>query len=103
MKNLVKENEMEIINDWIPITRNPLYCSATSTRDGNGQVILAKFKAFLSHIVNKHTDLPDPLFNKCCHGPNITDRKWLVKGTCNSFSLVKQREHIFIAYLACGI
>ena len=54
MKNLGKEYEMEIINDWIPITRNHLYWSATSTRDENGQVILAKFKAFLGHIVNKH-------------------------------------------------
>ena len=80
MTKLGKENEMEIINDWIQISKKHLYWSATSTKDENGKVILAKFKAFLSHVVNKHADLPDPLFNKCYHGPKIKDRKWLVKG-----------------------
>lgn len=34
----------------------------------------------MSHIVNEHTDLGDPLFNKCSHG-DIGPRKWLKKGT----------------------
>ena len=33
-----------------------------------GIVIWAKFQSFLSHIINKHADLDDPLFNKCHHG-----------------------------------
>ena len=57
-----------------------LYWSATTTSDGNGKIIWAKFKSFLSHIVNKHSNLDEPLFNKCAHG-DIPDRKWLDPGT----------------------
>ena len=37
------------------------------------------FKSFLSHVVNKHAGLEDPLFNKCAHGV-IEPRKWLKVG-----------------------
>ena len=43
---------------------------------GDGRIILAKFKSFLDHIVDKHDDLDDPLFNKCAHG-EIEHREWL--------------------------
>jgi hypothetical protein len=39
-------------------------------------VILAKFLSFLEHIVNKHENLNDALFNKCAHG-EIEPREWL--------------------------
>jgi len=49
---------------------------------GNGNVIhvYAKFKSFLSHVINKHDNLDDPLFNRCNHG-EIKDRTWLEKGS----------------------
>ena len=53
---------------------------ACSTHDGNGTVIWAKFKSFLSHIVNKHDNLDDPLFSKCAHGPDISPREYLFEG-----------------------
>ena len=33
----------------------------------------------LSHIINKHSSLDDPLFNKCGHG-EIHPRRWLQAG-----------------------
>ena len=38
-----------------------------------------KFKSFLSHIIDKHDDLDDPLYNKCAHD-ELTPRKWLLPG-----------------------
>ena len=51
-----------------------------STVSGNGKVIWAKFKSFLSHLINKHEDLDDPLFNKCHHDDDIEHRQWLLSG-----------------------
>ena len=39
------------------------YWAVTSTQECLGQVKLAKFQAFLSHVTNKHKELPDRLFN----------------------------------------
>ena len=61
LTKIAKEKGNESISDWIKPCKNHLYWSATSTHDGNGVVIWAKFKAFLSHIVNKHKDLDDPV------------------------------------------
>ena len=73
----------EALEGWIQPCLNHLHWSATSTPDGNGKIILAKFHSFLQHIVNNHTDLQDPLFNKCQHSEKITKRKWLDKGKQN--------------------
>lgn len=90
LSKIAKEKGFEDLNDWIKPCLNHLHWSAMSTYDGNGLVIWAKFKAFLSHIINGHSDLPDPLWNKCAHG-DIGPRKWLMKGTvCKS---VTQHEH----------
>jgi len=43
---------------------NHLYLCASTTFSGNGLVIWAKFKTFPSHIINKHSALADPLFNR---------------------------------------
>ena len=65
---------------WIKPCVKHLYWSATSTVDGNGAVIWAKFESFLEHIVNVHSNLKNPIFNKCAHEDDIADRTWLYKG-----------------------
>lgn len=50
--------------------------SATSISHGDGKVILAKFLSLLGHIVDKHENLENLLFNKCAHG-EIETREWL--------------------------
>ena len=70
----------EAVLQWIKPCTNHLFWSATSTFSGNGLVILAKFKSFLHHVINKHSNLPDRLFDKCAHDADIADRKWLKEG-----------------------
>ena len=91
-----KEKGCEMLSEWIKPCENHLYWSASTTFSGNGLVIWAKFKTFLSHIINKHTSLSDPLFNKCGHG-DIHPRKWLHAGMywkgvnfihCNPWSIL---------------
>ena len=51
------------------------------TVDGNGQVIWVKFELFFEHIANVHSNLPNPVFNKCAHKEDMEERTWLSKGT----------------------
>ena len=82
LSKISKEKGCEELADWIKPCERHLFWSATSTFSGNGKVIWAKFKAFLSHVVNQHTNLDDPLFNKCAHG-DMEPRKWLRVGMFN--------------------
>ena len=82
LSKIGKEKECEAVNEWIKPCENHLHWSATSTFNGNGLVIWAKFKSFLRHIVNQHSNHSDPLFNKCAHGSDIPARKWLTIGMC---------------------
>ena len=74
---IAKASGNETINDWIkPCTKHLLW-SVTSTQSGNGDVIWAKFTSFFSHVVSKHKNLKNLLFNKCAHDDNIHPRMWL--------------------------
>ena len=79
-----KEKGNEELKPWVKPCEKHLYWSAPSTPDGNGKFIWAKFKSYLSHIVNQHTNLDDPLFNKCAHG-DIPHRTWINPGRCNLY------------------
>ena len=83
LSKIAKEKDCEALNDWIKPCENHLQWSAMSTFDGNGLVISAKFQSFLRHVVNKHSDHSNPLFNKCAHGNDIPARKWLKPGKQN--------------------
>ena len=76
MTKIGKEKDCEEINSWIRACKNHLSWSATSTSSGEGSVILAKFLSFLGHVVDKHENLENPLFNKCAH-EDIEEREWL--------------------------
>ena len=78
LTNLAKQNDCKSLEPWVQPCVNHLFWSATSTFDGNGNVIWAKFKSFLSHVIDKHDNLDDPLFNRCEHA-EINDRFWLKK------------------------
>lgn len=80
LTKIAKQAGCEALTEWIKPAENHLHWSATSTQDGNGLVIWAKFQSYLDHIVDKHTNLPNPLFNRCAHGDDIAHRKWLSKG-----------------------
>ncbi|XP_031550632.1 uncharacterized protein LOC116288061 [Actinia tenebrosa] len=79
LPKISKESGCSSLVEWKKPRQNHFYWSAISTLSGNGKVIYAKFKSFLSHIINKHDKLDgDPLFDKCAHG-EIQERKWLNK------------------------
>lgn len=84
---IAKQKGCESLTERIRPCENHLYWSATTTMCGTGTIIWAKFKSFLSHIVNKHENLDDPLFNKCGHGSNISHRKWFLPGKHSDFGL----------------
>jgi hypothetical protein len=73
--------------------------SARTTHDGNGEVIWAKFSSFLSHVVDEHENLDNPLFNKCGHREIIEPRKWLDKGTAPAHVLYCFISTILIIYM----
>lgn len=79
LSKIPKEKGCEALAEWIKPCERHLHWSATSTFSGNGRIIWAKFKAFMSHVVNRHTELEDLLFNKCAHG-ELQPRKWLRVG-----------------------
>ncbi len=75
-----KEKNCEILGDWLSSIRNHLYWCATSTKEGFGALILAKWKSFVNHIQNKHEQHSDKLFEKCAHGKVNPQRKWILNG-----------------------
>ena len=77
-----KENGCEVILSWIKGVRNHFYGCATSTKEGLGQLILAKWKSLLYHTSNEH---PDHLFPACAHGELETGREWIQIGKFTSF------------------
>eukprot|EP00112_Aurelia_sp_Birch-Aquarium-sp1_P022936 Seg664.9 transcript_id=Seg664.9/GoldUCD/mRNA.D3Y31 product="hypothetical protein" protein_id=Seg664.9/GoldUCD/D3Y31 len=79
LTKISKLKGFEVLSEWIQPCIKHLHWSTTTTPRGDGNVILAKFKSLLGHIVNKHENLPDPLFNKCAHDDDIEQRKWLIK------------------------
>lgn len=83
LTKIAKVSGCEAISEWIKPCTNHLYWSAKTTHDGNGEVIWAKFSSFLSHVVDKHENLENPVFNKCGHKDIIQPRKWLDKGTAH--------------------
>ena len=94
LTKVAKVSGCEAVTEWIKPCTNHLYWSARTTHDGNGEVIWAKFSSFLSHVVDEHENLDNPLFNKCGHREIIEPRKWLDKGTAPAHIL-----HCFISTL----
>jgi hypothetical protein len=80
LTKISKEKDCEDLTIWIKPCENHLMWSATSTPSGDGELIWAKFESFLAHLVNKHSNLPNGIFNKCAHAEEISDRKWLEEG-----------------------
>lgn len=80
LTKLSKEKGCEIIGRWRKACVRHFYWAVTSTNECLGKVKLAKFQAFLSHVINQHRDLPNRLFNACAHGDNIKPKVWMLKG-----------------------
>lgn len=92
LQKIAKKKGNDCLLEWIKPCANHLYWSATTTLNGDGQVIWAKFESFFSHIIDKHEDLTNQRFNRCAHKENITDRKWLLEGIYVMYRIVGNWE-----------
>ncbi|XP_015749236.1 PREDICTED: uncharacterized protein LOC107329014 isoform X2 [Acropora digitifera] len=81
MIKLGKEKGWEKIADWVKGTRNHLYWCVTSSTQGFGELVTAKWKSFMQHVADKHDNHPSPLFKKCAHDEEIKNRRWIRIGT----------------------
>ncbi len=80
---LAMQRDCEDLMSWIKSIINHIYWAASSTPDGNGDVIVAKVESIINHIQNKH-EHDNPLYSSCSHPP-LTDtesrKKWLKPST----------------------
>jgi solute carrier family 8 (sodium/calcium exchanger) len=60
-----KEKGNEVIQLWMKAISRHLYWCARSTRQGFGEIIVAKWVSLIRHISNKHKDHPDELYSEC--------------------------------------
>ncbi|KAG0434625.1 hypothetical protein HPB47_018980 [Ixodes persulcatus] len=81
----------EVLRKWkSTIIRHLYWCARTS--DGDGDLVLAKWKSIMRHVIDVHIH-QDPLHPACAHG-DIRNRKWLEegkpsRGTCCSYLYLK--------------
>ena len=76
-----KETGCELIGRWIKACIKHFNWSVTSTKPGLREVVMAKFHSFLYHVLNQHRNVPNKIYNKCCHGDILQPRVWFTKGT----------------------
>ena len=91
---LGKENGCEKIADWVKGARNHLYWCVTSSRQGFEELVTAKWKSFMQHVVNRHDNHPSPLFKKCTQDGKIENRKWILIGNYYSFAFLRLGFHL---------
>ena len=81
IKALSRLKDCEAAGDWQRSIVNHIYWSAASTPDGDGTVIVAKYKSILNHVRNIHTGHGHESYNECLHEPIVTPaRAWLKQG-----------------------
>ena len=59
--------------------RNHLFWSALSTKQGFGDLIVAKWTSIIRHIADKHEGHPNKLFPKCAHD-ELEEREYIKIG-----------------------
>ncbi|KAG0707004.1 hypothetical protein GWK47_024217 [Chionoecetes opilio] len=67
MENLAKQDNCGEVRAWSRSISNHLYWCASPTRDGNPDMMLAKWLSIDDHIHNVHDDHHSDLFPKCQH------------------------------------
>lgn len=67
---------------WRKAIINHLYWSASSTPDGDGELMAAKFRAISNHVINKHEGHDEHSeWTRCAHSDDITPRQWMREGS----------------------
>jgi hypothetical protein len=84
---LGKEKGCAIIGRWRKACVAHFYWSVISTPAHLGEVKLAKCMSFIYHVINKHKELHNKLFNACHHGLITNPKVWMTKGMFSIMSL----------------
>ena len=84
---LAQRKDCEIAGQWSKSLVNHLYWCASSTPDGNGEMIEAKWVSVVNHIHNKHSHRGS-VFPKCQHGRLYKRKKWIKPSIYNIFSII---------------
>ena len=77
---------MERVARWRRSIVNHLHWVASSTTDGDGKMMLAKWESLVGHIQNKHHGHSER-FPACLHDQlqnDTRDKDWFQSGTCES-------------------
>lgn len=84
-----KMKDCEAIGLWKKAIINHLYWAASSTPSGKGELMAAKFRSFVNHVVNKHEGHNEhEEFTRCVHSEDIQPRQWMKEGNiCIPFRL----------------
>lgn len=96
ISSLGKQKGFEIIGLWKRSINNHVYWIASSTPDGNPDIMKAKWRSLLNHLHNIHTDHSEK-FPHCLHDPipEDDDRDWFQPGKLiNILNGIKFVDHI---------
>ncbi|XP_035662758.1 uncharacterized protein LOC118406641 isoform X1 [Branchiostoma floridae] len=83
---LGRQKECELVIAWIQSIINHLYWCATTTREGEGELLAAKWASLDNHLHNVHRG-HSQLFPRCEHGRVARRRQWLQPNTKASVKL----------------
>ncbi|XP_064637203.1 uncharacterized protein LOC135493645 [Lineus longissimus] len=84
MEALAKKPGCGELRDWIKSISNHLYWCASSNKDGDKEVLLAKWLSIMNHIQNIHEGHDNEKFPRCAHeviDESERKKKWLKPST----------------------
>jgi solute carrier family 8 (sodium/calcium exchanger) len=80
MEKLAKQANCDGVRDWIRSIANHLYWCASSTPDGDPDLMVAKWLSVDNHIHNVHEGHDSELFPRCDHeqiDETMRRKKWI--------------------------
>ncbi|XP_065066719.1 uncharacterized protein LOC135692501 [Rhopilema esculentum] len=80
IRTVGQEKGNEILLRWMKAIKKHLYWSATSTQQGFGNLIVAKWASLIRHVADKHDNHPNEIYKECAHD-ELEARDWIYVGT----------------------
>lgn len=84
---LALQSDCGDLKGWKRSILNHLYWCASSTPDGDGAVMSAKWQSLLYHLTDVHQGFDTPEFTTCSHGDltgEARHKKWMKEGWTTS-------------------
>ena len=84
LKTISGKRNCAIVADWDTSIRRHLYWCATSTPDGNEDMVAAKFSSYINHVHNIHHGHNEH-YQDCMHADLVPGaRRWIEEGKCST-------------------